>query len=67
MVTRWGRRILSKDEIIKLFDPTRLSKSPAMFDKNKLAYINSRYIKMLTNEELVLKTKTIFIKCKYRN
>ena len=53
--------ILSKDEIIKLFDPTRLSKSPAMFDKNKLAYINSRYIKMLTNEELALKTKPFLL------
>lgn len=49
--------ILSKDEIIKTFDPKRLSKSPAMFDKNKLAYINSRYIKMLTDEELVIKVK----------
>ena len=44
--------ILSKEEIIKMFDPSRLSKSPAMFDKDKLAYINSRYIKMLSDEEL---------------
>lgn len=44
--------ILSKDEIIKIFNPNRLSKSPAMFDKVKLAYINSRYIKALSDEEL---------------
>ena len=44
--------ILSKEEIITLFDPKRLSKAPAMFDKEKLAYINSRYIKELTIEEL---------------
>lgn len=49
--------ILSKEEIIKMFDPKRLSKSPAMFDKVKLAYINSRYIKMLSDEELAIKAK----------
>jgi len=53
--------ILSKDEIIKLFDPHRLSKSPAMFDKSKLAYINSRYIKMLTDEELANKAKPFLL------
>ena len=55
--------ILSHDEIISRFDENRLSKSPATFDKNKLAYINNRYIKELTTEEMVtlcqphLKTK----------
>ena len=49
--------ILSKDEIIKMFDPSRLSKSPAMFDKDKLAYVNSRYIKMLSDEELASKVR----------
>lgn len=44
--------ILTKDEIIAMFDPSRLSKAPAMFDKDKLAYVNSRYIKMLEDEEL---------------
>ena len=37
--------ILSKEEIISLFDETRLSKAPSMFDKDKLTYINSRHIK----------------------
>src|SRR5690554_596901 len=49
--------ILSHDEIIKAFNPARLSKSPAMFDKVKLAYINSRYIKMLEDEDLKEKVK----------
>lgn len=44
--------ILSQEEIIKLFDPKRLSKSPAMFDVKKLAYINSVYIKRLEDEKL---------------
>lgn len=42
--------ILSKEEIIELFDETRLSKAPAMFDKNKLTYINSRHIKNMSSE-----------------
>lgn len=54
--------ILSKDEIIKLFDPSKLSKSPAMFDKVKLGYINSRYIKMLDDNILKDKAKVFFDK-----
>lgn len=37
--------IYSKDELIKIFDPSRLSKSPAVFDTNKLAHLNNTYIK----------------------
>lgn len=44
--------ILSKEELIERFDETRLSKSPATFDKQKLEYINNRYIKMLSSEEM---------------
>lgn len=49
--------ILTKEQIIEMFDPSRLSKSPAMFDKDKLAYVNSRYIKMLSDEDLAIKAK----------
>jgi len=45
--------ILSRDEIISRFDEKRLSKSPATFDKNKLTYINNRYIKELSIEKMV--------------
>lgn len=45
--------ILSKEEIIAQFDEKRLSKSPATFDKNKLKYINNRYIKELSLDEMV--------------
>ncbi len=45
--------ILSHDQLVEMFDDTRLSKSPAKFDKEKLAYINNRYIKDLTVEETV--------------
>ncbi len=45
--------ILSIDELIKLFDSNRLSKSPSMFDKKKLKFINHEYIKKLTLEEFI--------------
>ncbi len=45
--------ILSHDQIVELFDEDRLSKSPAKFDKEKLAYINNRYVKELSLEETV--------------
>lgn len=51
------KEIYSKEEFIKIFDPKRLSKSPAMFDKQKLAYINSVYIKKLSDQELAIKVK----------
>ncbi|CCV64867.1 Glutamyl-tRNA synthetase [Alteracholeplasma palmae J233] len=44
--------ILTQEEIIALFDDKRLSKAPAMFDKEKLAYVNSRYIKKLEVSKL---------------
>lgn len=37
--------VFSKDELIRIFDEHRLSKSPAVFDTNKLAHMNNTYIK----------------------
>ncbi|MEK5478107.1 glutamate--tRNA ligase [Paenibacillus sp. FSL R5-0407] len=37
--------IFSKDELISIFDANRLSRSPAVFDKHKLAHLNNHYIK----------------------
>ncbi|MFB9861167.1 glutamate--tRNA ligase [Salinicoccus siamensis] len=37
--------IFSKEAFIELFDETRLSKSPAFFDKQKLTWINNQYMK----------------------
>ncbi len=45
--------ILSHDDFVEMFDETRLSKSPAKFDKEKLAYINNRYIKDLSIEDTI--------------
>lgn len=37
--------IFSKDEFIKMFDAARLSKSPALFDSQKLKWMNNQYMK----------------------
>jgi len=37
--------IFSKEELISIFTSDRLSKSPAVFDTNKLAHLNNHYIK----------------------
>ncbi|MFE8703806.1 glutamate--tRNA ligase [Cytobacillus sp. FJAT-54145] len=37
--------IFSKEDFIKIFDASRLSKSPALFDKQKLAWMNNQYMK----------------------
>ncbi len=39
--------IFSQEELIKLFDANRLSKSPAAFDNKKLEWINNQYVKQL--------------------
>ncbi len=46
-----GREIISKEEAIQSFDPSRLSKSPAMFDSKRLLWINSHYIRNLNDED----------------
>lgn len=43
--------IFSQQQLIELFDTKRLSKSSAKFDVNKLNWINSQYIKQLSDED----------------
>ncbi|MGG3737136.1 glutamate--tRNA ligase [Aeribacillus pallidus] len=45
--------IFSKEEFIEIFDADRLSKSPAVFDKQKLTWMNNQYMKKLELEEVV--------------
>src|SRR5690606_19270762 len=45
--------IFSKEEFIKIFDAKRLSKSPALFDKQKLQWMNNQYMKKLALEDVV--------------
>lgn len=39
--------LYSKEEFIEIFDANRLSKSPALFDSNKLTWMNNQYIKKI--------------------
>ncbi|MGG5370572.1 glutamate--tRNA ligase [Enterococcus sp. AZ196] len=44
--------IFSQEELIKLFDTKRLSKSPASFDQKKLEWVNNHYIKAMDLDKL---------------
>lgn len=44
--------IFSKEQFIELFDENRLSKSPASFDSNKLAWVNSVYMKKASLDDV---------------
>ena len=45
--------IFSKEEFINIFDANRLSKSPALFDKQKLAWMNNQYMKQIELDRVV--------------
>lgn len=45
--------VFSKEQLIEIFDSARLSKSPAVFDTQKLAWMNNQYIKQLELDVLV--------------
>ncbi|HWJ79856.1 MAG TPA: glutamate--tRNA ligase [Niallia sp.] len=45
--------IFSREDFIRIFDAARLSKSPALFDQNKLAWMNNQYIKKAELEEVI--------------
>jgi glutamyl-tRNA synthetase len=52
----WGagddETILSTDELIARFDITRVQRNPAQFDEQKLRWLNGRYMRELSLDEL---------------
>lgn len=46
-----GREIFTLEEMIEVFDVKRLSKSPAIFDEKKLAWMNGEYLRKLPPDE----------------
>jgi glutamyl/glutaminyl-tRNA synthetase len=46
------QEIYSLEELIKIFNVNRISKSPAIFDIEKLKWVNNHYIKELSIDEL---------------
>ena len=45
------REFFTLDELKEVFDVTGMSKSPAIFDVNKLTWMNAEYVRKLTPEE----------------
>jgi glutamyl-tRNA synthetase len=45
-----NREIFTLDELIEAFDYTRISKSPAVFDVQKLRWMNGEYIKAMDDD-----------------
>jgi nondiscriminating glutamyl-tRNA synthetase len=45
--------LYSKAEFIEIFDANRLSKSPALFDKQKLTWMNNQYMKKIEIDRVV--------------
>ncbi|NLM63058.1 MAG: glutamate--tRNA ligase [Mollicutes bacterium] len=45
--------IFSLEELIKIFDPSRINKAPAIYDVKKLNWVNAHYIKKLSLDELL--------------
>jgi len=52
----WGdpddETILSTEQLVERFDISRVSRNPARFDEQKLRWLNGRYIRALTGEQL---------------
>jgi nondiscriminating glutamyl-tRNA synthetase len=48
-----SKEIMPRDEMIKAFSIERIGKSPAVFDKNKLVWMNGQYIRKLPLDALV--------------
>lgn len=51
--------IISRSEMVKLFDLARVGKPAAVFDINKLDWMNGTYIRGLTDGELLAHVKSI--------
>lgn len=47
-----GREILSAEELIREFDLSRVNRSPAVFDPEKLNWVNRSHLKKLDQEQL---------------
>jgi nondiscriminating glutamyl-tRNA synthetase len=56
-----GQEIMSLDEITHQFDLARVLKSPAIFDKVKLDWMNRSYINQIAGDSLVDKAKNYFV------
>ena len=56
-----NEEIMSMDELIEKFDYMRIGKAPAVFDINKLRWMNGEYIKKMDIEEFCALAKSYII------
>ena len=54
------REIFSLKELIEAFDINGISKSPAVFDYDKLSWVNQEHIKAMTDEEFLSHAKPYY-------
>lgn len=47
------QEIFSHQQLIEQFDEERLSKSPSMFDRDKLIWLNKEYMKQLSDQQVI--------------
>ncbi|MCQ2515984.1 MAG: glutamate--tRNA ligase [Saccharofermentans sp.] len=55
-----NREIFSMDELIKAFDINGISKSPSVFDYDKLEWVNGEYIKLMSSEDFLKNAKPYY-------
>ncbi len=53
--------VFSHDTLVEIFDENRLSKSPSMFDKNKLIWVNNTYVKATSLENVIALAKPFLL------
>ncbi|MCF7798088.1 MAG: glutamate--tRNA ligase [Lentisphaeria bacterium] len=55
-----NREFYQPEEIIKRFEPAGFNKTPAVFDQDKLQWLNSQHIKALSASELLQRVQPVF-------
>ena len=55
-----NQEIFSMEELIKAFDIAGISKSPAVFDYDKLEWVNAEHIKAMSPDEFICNAKPYF-------
>ncbi len=55
-----GQEVLSQADIARMFDLARVSKSPAIFDRAKLDWMNRTHINRMPIDELVIRAERYF-------
>ena len=55
-----NREIFTMDELVKAFDINGISKSPSVFDYDKLEWMNGEYIKLMGSDEFLSNAKPFY-------